>query len=187
MFACDVTAFVIPCITAYDPFIGQSKDWIHLQDLTLADPRFGSSDKVDVLLGAQIHDLIIEQGLRKGDAAEAPIAMKTLLGWIVFGPTSNLPRDQHTVLTADLQVDDVELNGLLRKFWEIEELPATERYVTEDERFCEEFYKSTVKRHAEGRYLVRLPFKPNIPDVWEGSYSLALRMLNTLERKFCKD
>ena len=187
MFVCNVTAFVIPRITAYDPFIGQSKDWRHLQDITLADPRFGASDKVHVLLGAQIHAQIIEQSLRKGDSTNAPIAMKTLLGWIVSVPTSDSPHDQHTVLTTNLQVDDVELNGLLRKFWEIEETPTTERHLTEEERFCEEFYKSTVKRNDEGRYLVRLPFKSNVPNVWEGSYSLALRMLTTLERKFCKD
>ena len=113
--------------------------------------------------------------------------MKTLLGWIVSGPTSSLPRNPHTVLAANLQVDNVELNSLLRKFWKIEEPPAIERHLIEGERFCDEFYKSTVKRNDEGRYLVRLPLKSNIPDVWGGSYSLALRMLANLERKFSKD
>ena len=34
---------------------------------------------------------------------------------------------------------------------------------------------------------VRLPFKANSPTTWEGSYSLALQMLSSLERRFKKN
>ena len=182
-FTCGVTAFVVPRITAYDPFTGQSTQWTHLQGITLADSRFAYSERIDVLLGAQVHALIVEKGLRKGDAGDSPIATKTYLGWIVSGPTS--PHiGNRARLSANLQVNDVELNEVLRRFWEIEETPSSQRFLTEEEKLCEEFFKATVSRNKDGRYLVRLPFKDNVPSNWEGSYSLALRMLRSLERKF---
>ena len=49
------------------------------------------------------------------------------------------------------------------------------------------YYRTTVKRNSEGRYVVRLQLKPNTPDIWVGSYSLALKMLTNLEHKFQTD
>ena len=49
----------------------------HLQGITLADPRFAYSEKIDVLLGAQVHALIVKEGLRKGDAGDSLIVMNT--------------------------------------------------------------------------------------------------------------
>ena len=85
-----------------------------------ADPRYDLSDKIDILLGAQVHASIIEQGLWKGDTVDTPIAMQTLLGWIISGATSHQSSNHRALLTANLQVDDIDLNGLLRKFWDIE-------------------------------------------------------------------
>ena len=130
-FSCGVSAFVIPRITAYDPFTGRPTDWKHLQDLTLADPRFGHSERIDMLLDAQVHAQIVENGLRKGDSLHAPIAIKTLLGWIVSGPASS-SAPKRSSLSANLQTSNDDLNVLLRKFWEVEEALTTSRWLTED-------------------------------------------------------
>ena len=110
--------------------------------------------------------------------------MKTRLGWIISGATSHQSYNHRAVLTANLQVTDVDLNATLRKFWEIEELPNDYRILTEDEILCEEYYRNTVKRNSEGRYVVRLPLKPDTPEVWNGSPRLALKMFSSLEHKF---
>ena len=115
-FSCLVHAFVIPSITSYDPSLSLAKDWTHLHNLTLADPRYDQSDKIDILLGAQVYANIIEQGLRKGDSADAPIAMKARLGWIISGATSHQSYNHRAVLTANLQVNNVDLNATLSKF-----------------------------------------------------------------------
>ena len=86
-FTCIVHALVIPRITSYNPLFDQGKDWTRLHNLTLADPRFNQAHKIDILLGAQVHANIVVHGLRKGDSADALIAMQTLLDWIGSGPT----------------------------------------------------------------------------------------------------
>lgn len=58
-FSCKIKAYVIPRITTYQPFTEAGITWQHLQGITLADPRFGRPDKIDVLLGAQVHALIV--------------------------------------------------------------------------------------------------------------------------------
>ena len=64
--AASVRALVIPSVTKYEPFLGRAEDaWKHLRGQTLADPWFGSRDRIDVLLDANIHAKIIE-GLTKG-------------------------------------------------------------------------------------------------------------------------
>lgn len=87
--------------------------------------------------------------------------MKTLLGWIVSGPASTSQPNQLTPVVNHLETD-VELNTLLRSFWEVEEAPRT-KFATEEEKECEEFYINTVKRTEEGRYIVRLPLKAEAP------------------------
>ena len=183
-FTCIVHALVIPRITSNNPLLDQGKDWTHLHNLTLADPHFNQADKIDILLGAQVHTNIVEQGLRKGDSADAPIATQILLGWIVSGATAPSSCNIRAVFTATIQVDNVDLNDLLRRFWEVEESPHRNQFLTQDEVLCEEYYRSTVRRNSEGRNVVRLPLKPNFPHIWVGSHSLALKMLKNLENKF---
>lgn len=37
--------------------------------------------------------------------------------------------------------------------------------LTEEEQYCEEHFQQTTNRDAEGRYIVRLPFKNENPQV----------------------
>lgn len=56
--------------------------------------------------------------------------------------------------------DDVALHEQLRKFWEIEEAEKT--YIQSEEDFyCEDFFKYTNRRQPNGHYIARLPFKEN--------------------------
>lgn len=41
--------------------------WSHLEGLPLADPQYAANDKVELLLGAEICSVILENGLRKSD------------------------------------------------------------------------------------------------------------------------
>ncbi|XP_011884025.1 PREDICTED: uncharacterized protein LOC105571160 [Vollenhovia emeryi] len=60
--------------------------WPHLQDLLLADKDFTSPEHIDLILGADVYAQILEDGVVKGDA-DAPIAQRTSLGWIILGPS----------------------------------------------------------------------------------------------------
>ncbi|XP_057324673.1 uncharacterized protein LOC130667198 [Microplitis mediator] len=80
---------------------------------------------------------------------------------------------------------DLQLNELIAKFWEQEEPKTTEstRY-SDDDLLCEEHFKTTHTRSADGRYIVRLPIEdldtPLGDSVRSAQYSLR-RILKRLD------
>ena len=41
--------------------------WPHIEGLQLADPQFSAADPIEMLLGAEVCSIILQEGLRKGD------------------------------------------------------------------------------------------------------------------------
>jgi len=81
-------AFILPRLSLYQGT--KAKDvtiWPHVEGLQLADPRFMDADPIELLLGAEVCSLILQEGLRKGDP-QAPVAQSTILGWILSGGCS---------------------------------------------------------------------------------------------------
>ncbi|GJQ68818.1 hypothetical protein Trydic_g19806 [Trypoxylus dichotomus] len=70
----------------------------------------------------------------------------------------------------------------LKQFWELEEV-TSKSILTKEERACEENFVTHHKQEADGRFVVRLPFKNNIEQLGE-SKILAEQRLHSLERKF---
>lgn len=67
------------------------------------------------------------EGLKQGRSSE-PIAQRTLLGWVITGPTGTDSRDKSPpfdsrVLHVSSIEDTVSISQQLRKFWELEEVP----------------------------------------------------------------
>lgn len=64
----DVTAVVVPRVTCHLPLqhIPFKTEWTHLNDLELADPDFGVSSSVDLLLGVDIFMEELHQDRRSG-------------------------------------------------------------------------------------------------------------------------
>ncbi|CAB0027825.1 unnamed protein product [Trichogramma brassicae] len=171
----------LPTITSYQPSCRDTKKWPHLKGLQLADPNFERPGRIDVLLSTQIHARVIQEGLRKGDD-NAPIAMKSRLGWILSGRADKTSQGGTIVcLQTNGQLDD-----LLRSFWEIEEPPRALPWSTED-KLCEEHYKKNTVRLSDGRYQVRLPKKLEAPIDWVNSRQIARSCLLSLERKFVRN
>lgn len=163
--------------------------WNHLQNLDLADPKYFEPSKIDLLLGADVYAQIIQAGLRKGPVG-APTAQRTMLGWILSGEIIENPQygvsntKKRTILTLHNQI---ELNEQLKQFWELEEI-TPKRRLTRDEQQCEEYFKRTVKRELNGRYVVRLPFKDiETNGIFGRSRDLAIRRLIHLEKRFERD
>ena len=65
-----------------------------------------------------------------------------------------------TVLTASLPHEE-ECDGVLRRFWEQEEIVETPALRAEDQE-CERLYMERCTRRADGRYVVRLPLRPGV-------------------------
>ncbi|XP_055846062.1 uncharacterized protein LOC129912000 [Episyrphus balteatus] len=122
------------------------------EGLPLADPTFNKSSQVDLLIGADLYPSIIRNGIKH--ISNSLLAQNTMFGWILSGPIPESFQSFNITVTKSCNC-----NNEVRRFWELEELPFTIIRSKED-CFCEELYKTTTFRRADGRFVVRLPFKP---------------------------
>lgn len=128
--------------------------WPHTRDLTLADPSFNHSQRIDMIIGSDLLAQILLPDIRIGQKDE-PIAQRTVFGWILSGRTSST--DTHRITARSFHVTR-DLETLVQKFYELEQVPET-RVLSTEEQWCEDFYESTHTRQADGKYMVRLPLK----------------------------
>ncbi len=56
----------------------------HIKELQLADPRFHKPGQIDLLIGCNILQDILDLEIRRGDKLQ-PIARKTTFGWVIMG------------------------------------------------------------------------------------------------------
>lgn len=163
----DATAYILKKLTSYAPkHLVTLASYSHLHGLPFADPDPTNAAPINLILGADLYNDIILEGLRKGDIGQ-PIAQKTIFGWVVSGPTeSSVPMsDTHAMrarsVTKILSSHLTTLTSLeqeIKKFWALEEIPRKE-IVSEEDAKCEEHFRQTHSRASDGRYIVRLPFK----------------------------
>lgn len=147
--------------------------WEHLENLELADPDFYVSGPIDILLGADVYSMIIEDGVRKQDSS-SPVAQHTKMGWILCGH----------VKTFNCLATLNELENLNR-FWESEEISSTSEPTVSDE-YCENYYKQTTQRLSTGQYVVKLPLKSDIKTKLGQTRPQAISQFLQLERKMAR-
>ena len=155
-----VSALALPNISGNLPSFSAHKDTAsRLPKKFWADPQVFDPRPVDILLGADIYDQLILAGQEK--VLGSLVAQNTVFGWILLG---SLPAQIVQVFRTKVEFSNEDnLNSTLLRFWEIEELPKKKMLSPED-KFCEENYKQSTRRDHEGRYIVKLPIKPNCSD-----------------------
>ncbi|XP_073950941.1 uncharacterized protein [Choristoneura fumiferana] len=179
-----VSAYVLDKLTSYLPSaVASITSWPELEQLKLADPEYHTSNKIDILLGAEVYSTIIENGIIKCPSGSL-VAQNTTLGWILSGQLRSNEDISCNVVNMHTQVDQ-----LLRSFWEIEAEPCNkEKILSVEEQRCEDFYESTTTRDDHGRYIVRLPFRDQNPACADGhSKKIATKRFSFLERKLERD
>lgn len=133
--------------------------WSHVSGLELADPEFSAQDPVELLLGADAYARLVLPGLRRGGSDE-PIVQQTQLGWIILGAVGISNPSSVSSLQCST-VDD--LNALVRRFGEQEELPRSPVPLSLEDKECEEHFVRTHGRDSSGRYIVTLPKRRELP------------------------
>lgn len=188
-FHLQVEAYVLKNITSYLPeqdISTEAIDWIG-HDLILADPQFALSNKVDLLLGANVYSKILLEGIKRSPAGGL-IAQNTLLGWILSGTVEN---NSEKVSSFNIKVMHTQIkeDDALKRFWEIEEQAKDAKKLwTEEEQKCEDIFLRTTKRTKEGIYIVKLPFRDNEPQCIGGnSRQIAVAKFKSLEKRLEKD
>lgn len=191
-FIIPVKAYVLPKLTTLLPerkvFV---RDLPVTASIELADPSFGTPNKIDLLLGAEVYCQIMLQGFITGPPG-SPIAQKTTLGWILSGTVGEVGKSVETCHNVIVSMHSVPLeeNDLLKRFWELEsEQYSTEKkHLTEEEQECEKFYAKTIERDESGRYVVRLPFRTTDPQSKYGnSQHIARKRFLLLEKRLQKN
>ncbi|XP_016659921.1 uncharacterized protein LOC107883765 [Acyrthosiphon pisum] len=116
------------------------------------------------------------------DQPGEPLALNTVFGWVLMGPTEFY--DGSSVTTLCLTVSD-PIDSLIKKFWELEELPTTFHLSTADTA-AEEIYNSTTTQLSSGRFVVTLPFLKPRPLLGD-SKTLALQRFKALECRLTRN
>ncbi|XP_029167435.1 uncharacterized protein LOC114937932 [Nylanderia fulva] len=184
-FALAVSPLVFPRLTVYGGTSeGEARSWPHLDGLELADPEFHRRDAVELLLGADVYlDLALPEGFRRGGPRE-PGALLTRFGWVLLGVVGAghvaAPVSSLQCSTGD------DLVALVRRFWETEEPPRAALPLTADKQECEDHFVRTHVQLEDGRYQVRLPFRPGLPDL-SSTRRAASRLLDVMRRRFIQD
>lgn len=148
--------------------------------ITLADPEFCRSSKVDLLLGAEIFFDLMCVGRIKLSPTQ-PTWQKTLLGWIASGSLVTATPSQNGTICS--LATNEQLNANLSRFWQIEH---DERQVTRspEERKCERHFAETYRRDEEGKFIVSMPIEEEQLRRLGESRDLAIKRFKNIERKF---
>lgn len=151
-------------------------------NLPLADPEFFKPSKIDLIIGAGTTVSVLSIGkINISHDNNDFFLQKTRLGWIVAGGTNFSP----DLKTRKSKCMLLEVNDILEKFWQTEEIgPTCEN--SNEESLCEIHFKKNIKRNENGRYIVSLPFRDNIKNLGE-SRNLALCQFFSLQKRFKSD
>ncbi|KAL4127332.1 hypothetical protein QTP88_011507 [Uroleucon formosanum] len=107
-------------------------------------------------------------------------AFSSIFGWILIGPVSE--REAHPYQSMPVAMT-VSIEGLMERFWQVEEPEAAPATFTDEGR-CEKLFCEQSIRLPCGRFSVPLPFRaPPSADTFAGSRELAVRRFDALERK----
>ncbi|UYV64961.1 hypothetical protein LAZ67_3002567 [Cordylochernes scorpioides] len=145
-----------PPVTTYMPYLKfEEHQFDHLQGLQLADPQYQYTAPIDILLGADIAFSLFKGAIKYGHEGQ-PKAIKTLLGWLLFGEIKTFQKKSRNY--QKLHTFNCTLNNWESIFSLWEEELKTKPDPFEDD-FNEIHFKTTHERETTGRYIVRLPFK----------------------------
>lgn len=147
-------------------------NWNIPEHLELADPSFFENSSIDILLGAEFFfDIIGTDKIQLG--VDNITLTNSELGWIVAGRFFSTSRSH--IPSFFIQAQN------LPKFASADWMSGDIEYTQEDFN-CELHFRQTFQRDETGRYIVRLPVKPEM-SLGE-SRSIAFKRLMQLQKQF---
>ncbi|XP_028407170.1 uncharacterized protein LOC114529555 [Dendronephthya gigantea] len=181
-------AWAVPTVCSPpEPAAVDLKRYPHLKGLALADtdPRSGAT--IDILLGADQWSQIMKGGIKRGDS-QSPMAMNSVFGWLLSGPTGVERSKSCNASThhATTKILEDYPNFVLKKFWNLEAIGVTEapKIQSAEEKYVAQRFEDNVKFDGQ-RYEVSLPWKEDCPKLLSNR-GLALKRLANVEAKLKK-
>lgn len=185
-FSMGLEMMVVPKITSDQPNSSVSVDQCQVPaDILMADPEFHRSQKVDMLIGAEVFYELMGAN-RVKISKNLPAFHETKLGWIVAGKIPANNKKNAFCITLDQSTPEenrlVELEKNLERFWTIEGFESNEKVFSKEEQECEEHFMLNFSRDIDGRFTVKLPLKLEIAALGDSFWVAKTRFLN-LERR----
>ena len=162
-------------------------EWSHLQDIKFPEDFPRSEQQIDVLIGLDFYYSFVTRDIVKGGPSE-PVAVRTSLGWVFCGPTSDSSQECSVSMNVQVCSED-QLNDTLKKFWDLESIGVKPVEMTAStshkEAMVLQTFKNTLVR-TDGCYEVLLPWKEEKAAL-KDNYKQAESRLCNLERKLIQD
>ncbi|GFS84733.1 DUF1758 domain-containing protein [Nephila pilipes] len=126
-------------------FIPTAKELDYLKGVPLSDKDFSRPSECDIISGSDCFFTILRNWKIIG-AEGQPIAQSTMFGCVVAG---QIQKDSNSSTYTQLHLirvkNDSNIDSILQQFWQMEELPSLKSLLSEEEEFCETYFKSTYK------------------------------------------
>lgn len=165
---------------------------------TLADPEYFLPKEVHILLGIRFLAKILDKKI--GTEPDGTSIFSTPFGNVIMGEHLESLDESENGLTSAVMDESMEskLNGMIERIWKMDGLDmeevrnetgekiGKEEKWTKEERMVEEYFMNTHCRDRNGRFIVKIPFKPGTETVGS-SRSIAWRRFKCLEKKLQKN
>lgn len=181
-------AWVLPHEATWAPLLPSHELKVHRRDAEfrqrLADPAYYQPRETHIILGVGFVAKMFEQKL--GYEPDGTALISTSFGNVVMGEhTESIQEcdEEGNAIVSTLINNDMgkELNALLERLWEMDEVGKALKG-TQEEEMAEQHFKDTYYRDRDGRFCVKIPIKPGI-DAIGSSRSVAWRRFKCLEGK----
>lgn len=148
-----------------------------------ADPNYFKPGPVYLLLGVSFFaKSIISVFSREPNGT---VLLETFLGMVVLGPNTENFNETNNACSAIEYSKDDQLDQLLSRLWEIDQVGSCS-IRTEEEEFVEQHFIKTHYRDKDGVFVVKMPLKEGFKEIGS-SREVALRRFMYLERKLGKN
>lgn len=152
-------------------------------ELSLADPMFWKPDQIQLLFGIEIWAQLIQPKVI--ELNRALIQQDTKIGSVIMGKTGTGPAQSNHKTFNIREYNYKELENLLKRMWEIEQVPNKSQKSREQE-LVEKIFKEKSIRDESGRFHVPILLQPNVSDIGD-LRNVAMKRFFYLEKRFKKE
>jgi hypothetical protein len=152
-----LNAWSVPTVCSPpEPAVVNLKQYPHLKGLALVDTDPRSGVTIDILIGADQWSQIMKSGIKRGSPA-SPMAMNSVFGWLLSGPTGIERPESRSAFThhATTRILEDDHNLSLKRFWQLESLGIMDdpQEMSQDEKYVVQQFQESVNFDGE-RYEV---------------------------------
>ena len=123
-----VEALCVPyiCSPLKEHFVQETQSQFnHLKDLQLSESKQQNEvTDIDILIGLDFYYSLVSGRIKRGFPSDL-VAVESVFGWIICGPTSKAKTNKHTTtanytVSHTMRINTKTLNSQLTQFWEVE-------------------------------------------------------------------